>query len=118
AVCKVFNSECLWEVVDTGLQIAAGNGYMKEYPYERLMRDSRINLIFEGTNEILRCFIALSGIKEPSEDLKELGKIADMSKALQDPIKSLGVLTDFAKGRISKMVGSRLLTQAHPLLEE
>lgn len=118
AVCKVFNSECLWEVVDTGLQIAAGNGYMKEYPYERLMRDSRINLIFEGTNEILRCFIALSGIKEPSEDLKELGKIADVSKALQDPIKSLGVLTDFAKGRISKMVGSRLLTQAHPLLED
>lgn len=118
AVCKVLNSECLWEVVDTGLQIAAGNGYMKEYPYERLMRDSRINLIFEGTNEILRCFIALSGIKGPSDDLKELGKIADVSTALQDPIKSLGVLTDFAKGRISKMVGSRLLTQAHPKLEE
>jgi acyl-CoA dehydrogenase family protein 9 len=42
--------------VNETLQIAAGIGYMQEYPYERLLRDSRINLIFEGTNEILRCF--------------------------------------------------------------
>jgi acyl-CoA dehydrogenase family protein 9 len=118
AVCKIFGSESLWEVVDTGLQIAAGNGYMKEYPYERLMRDSRINLIFEGTNEILRCFLALSGVRGPSEALKELGKISDVSTALQDPIKSLGVLTDFAKNRLSKMMVSRTLTKAHPTLEE
>lgn len=118
AVCKVFSSECLWQVVDTGLQIAAGNGYMREYPYERIMRDSRINLIFEGTNEILRCFIALSGIRGPSEKLKELGKISNMSAALEDPIKSLGVLTDFAKNRISKMIATRSLAQAHPKFEE
>jgi acyl-CoA dehydrogenase family protein 9 len=118
AVCKIFGSESLWEVVDTGLQIAAGNGYMKEYPYERIMRDSRINLIFEGTNEILRCFLALSGIRGPSEKLKELGKISNVSKALEDPIKSLGVLTDFAKNRITKMIPTRSLSQVHPRLEE
>ncbi len=118
AVCKIFGSECLWEVVDTALQIAAGNGYMKEYPYERLMRDSRINLIFEGTNEILRCFLALSGIRGPSEKLKELGKISNVSKALEDPIKSLGVLTDFAKNRITKMMPTRSLSKAHPRFEE
>lgn len=118
AVCKVFGSECLWTVVDMGLQIAAGNGYMKEYPYERLMRDSRINLIFEGTNEILRCLLALSGVRGPSESLKELGKVSDVSSALKDPIKSLGVLTDFAKNRISKMVGTRTLTMAHEAFEE
>ncbi len=118
AVCKIFGSESLWKVVDTGLQIAAGNGYMKEYPYERIMRDSRINLIFEGTNEILRCFLALSGIRGPSENMKELGKVSDVSKALQDPIKSLGVLTNFAKSRVSKMIGQRLITKAHPELEE
>ncbi len=118
AVCKIFGSECLWEVVDTALQIAAGNGYMKEYPYERMMRDSRINLIFEGTNEILRCFLALSGIRGPSEKLKELGKISNVSKALEDPIKSLGVLTDFAKNRITKMMPTRSLSQAHPRFEE
>lgn len=118
AVCKIYGSEALWEVVDTGLQIAAGNGYMKEYPYERIMRDSRINLIFEGTNEILRCFLALSGVRGPSEGLKELGKVADVSKALNDPIKSLGVLTNFAKSRVTKMIGQRSLSKVHPELEE
>lgn len=117
AVCKVFGSEALWKAVDMGLQIAAGNGYMKEYPYERIMRDSRINLIFEGTNEILRAFIALSGVRGPSEKLKELGKISEVSSALADPIKSLGILGDFAKGRLTKMMGARTLTMVHSDLE-
>ena len=43
-----------WRVVNEALQIAAGIGYMADYPYERLLRDARINLVFEGTNEILR----------------------------------------------------------------
>lgn len=118
AVCKIYGSENLWAVVDQALQIAAGNGYMKEYPYERILRDARINLIFEGTNEILRCFIALAGVKGPSESLKELGKVADISKALHDPIKSLGVLTDFAKNRIGKMIMTRSLSGACSELEE
>lgn len=118
AVCKVFGSEALWEVVDNCLQIAAGNGYMKEYPYERYMRDTRINLIFEGTNEILRCFIALSGIRGPSENLKDLGKLTNLGHALEDPIKSLGVLTDFTKNRLSKYIPSRRLSQSHEKLED
>jgi len=117
AVCKVYCSEKLWETVNMALQIAAGNGYMREYPYERIMRDARINLIFEGTNEILRIFLALSGIKEPSDQLKELGKVADLSKVLQDPIKSVGVLADFAKRRVGKMIGSKTITKAHPELQ-
>lgn len=118
AVCKVFGSECLWQTVDMGMQIAAGNGYMKEYPYERIMRDSRIQLIFEGTNEILRCLLALSGVRGPSEDMKQLGKIADLGTALHDPIKSLGVFTKFARKRFSNMMGSKQLSKAHPELRE
>lgn len=118
AVCKVFGSECLWQTIDMGMQIAAGNGYMKEYPYERIMRDSRIQLIFEGTNEILRCLLALSGVRGPSEDMKELGKISEVSSALQDPIKSLGVFTKFARKRLNNMIGSKQLTKAHPELKE
>lgn len=117
AVCKVFGSESLWKVVDMGLQIAAGSGYMRDYPYERIMRDTRINLIFEGTNEILRAFIALSGMRGPGEKLSKLGKIGDVSSALADPIKSLGVLTEFAKGRLTKMMGARTLTKVHRELE-
>jgi acyl-CoA dehydrogenase family protein 9 len=118
AVCKVYCSEKLWETVDMATQIAAGNGFMREYPYERLMRDARINLIFEGTNEILRIFLALSGIKEPGETLKELGKVADITSAIKDPIKSVGVLTSFAAKRLGRMVGSKTLSQVHPSLEE
>lgn len=117
AVCKIYCSEKLWDTINQALQIAAGNGYMREYPYERIMRDTRINLIFEGTNEILRIFTALSGIKEPSDSLKELGRIADVSTALKDPIKSVGILSDFAKKRIGKMIGSKTLTKVHPSLE-
>ncbi|MCB9095058.1 MAG: acyl-CoA dehydrogenase family protein [Halobacteriovoraceae bacterium] len=117
AICKVYCSERLWSTIDMALQIAAGNGYMKEYPYERMMRDARINLIFEGTNEILRIFIALSGIKGPSDNLKELGKISDVSKVLQDPIKSLGVLSNFAKQRISKMITTKTFSNIHSDLE-
>ena len=117
AACKVFASEALWEVADIGVQVAAGNGYMREYPYERVLRDARINLIFEGTNEILRCFIALSGIKGMSEDLKDLGRLSDISHALQDPIKSLGVLTNFARSRLSKIMPSQALSKHHPSLQ-
>ena len=62
--------------------------------------------------------VALSGVRGPSEALKELGKVSDISSALQDPIKSLGVLTNFAKSRVSKMIGQRSITKVHPELEE
>ena len=118
AVCKIYGSENLWSSIDMAMQIAAGNGYMKEYPYERIMRDVRINMIFEGTNEILRCLLALSGVRGPSEDMKELGKISDVSSALKAPIKSLGVYTKFARKRMSNIMGSRHITKAHPELKE
>lgn len=118
AICKVYCSEKLWSTVDMSLQIAGGTGYMTEYPYERMMRDSRINLIFEGTNEILRVFTALSGMRGPGESLKDIGRLAsDATKALQDPIKSVGVLTNFAKARFGKMM-SKTLTKCHPDLDE
>lgn len=98
AICKVWGSEKLWDVVNEALQISAGAGYMQEYPYERYLRDSRINLIFEGTNEILRMFIALAGMEAPGEYLRQVGK------ALRDPIKSAGLLTDYIYKRIRRTV--------------
>src|SRR4029078_2494365 len=80
AACKVFASEIAYRTSNDALQIAGGIGYSKEYPYEQSVRDSRIMLIFEGTNEILRALVALMGLQQPGERLKALGK------ALQDPI--------------------------------
>src|SRR5690606_15836906 len=103
AISKVYASECLWRTVDEGLQVAAGNGFMREYPYERLMRDARINRIFEGTNEILRLFIALSAMDDVGSQLKELA--ASLQGVFTDPIKGFGVLSEYAWKRAQLATG-------------
>jgi acyl-CoA dehydrogenase family protein 9 len=112
AICKVFGSETAWSVVNETLQIAAGIGYMQDYPYERILRDSRINLIFEGTNEILRAFISLSGMQGPGRAL------AEVVKAMREPIKGFGLLSDFAIRKARTVLGRERMARAHPLLSK
>lgn len=69
AACKVFGTETLWQTVSDAMQCAGGNGFTTDYPYERMMRDARVNMIFEGTNEILRLMIAGKGLVEPGRRL-------------------------------------------------
>ena len=57
SINKVFATEVLGYVVDEGVQIHGGYGFISEYPIERLYRDARIYRIFEGTNEINRTII-------------------------------------------------------------
>jgi acyl-CoA dehydrogenase family protein 9 len=100
ACCKVFASEMLWRAADEMVQLGGGRGFVKPYPYERMLRDSRINRIFEGTNEILRLFIALNGIQGPAEQLKEVGT------ALRRPLKNLGLIGGFAASRLRSALGA------------
>ncbi len=70
AILKVFTTEALWQGVYEALQVFGGQGYFSNEPYERMMRDARINTIGEGANEVLKAFIALVGMRDIGEGLK------------------------------------------------
>jgi acyl-CoA dehydrogenase family member 9 len=118
AMSKVFASESLWSVANEALQVAGGNGFMKDFPYERVVRDSRINMIFEGTNEILRLYIGLSGMKDAGEYLKDIRRSA--SKIFNDPIKGFGVLSSFAARKVTHLttLGRDRMEFVHPALRD
>lgn len=119
AISKVFGTECLWRTADEALQIAGGNGFMCDFPYERILRDCRVNRIFEGTNEILRLFIALTAMNDVGKQLKELS--ASLEGIFQDPIKGFGLISEYGRKRISQAtrVGGvkSSFTKIHPSLK-
>ena len=112
AACKIFGSELVVRSANDAMQIAGGIGYSREYPYERAVRDARINLIFEGTNEILRALIALMGLQQPGEQLKALGA------AFKHPLQSLGVIGTFLAGRARRTVVRPKFTRVHAAFDE
>merc|ERR1719340_359302 len=106
AISKIFASEAAWNVTDEAIQILGGNGYMKALGLEKVMRDLRIFRIFEGTNDILRLFVALSGIQYAGGHLREL------QKAVQDPISNFGVVMGEVAKRGKQKIG---ISQSNPL---
>jgi alkylation response protein AidB-like acyl-CoA dehydrogenase len=119
AISKVFASEALQRAAYEALQIAAGSGFMRDYPYEQIVRDCRILTIFEGTNEVLRLYIALSALKDLGKSLAEL-KVA-VDGIFNHPIKGFGVLTDYAERRLTQATGvgrDKILVPLPPPLRE
>ena len=114
ACAKVFASDLIWRAADELVQVAGGRGFVKPYPYERMLRDARINRIFEGTNEVLRLFIALNGIQGPAEKMKELGS------ALRSPLRNLGLISGYAASRVKSVISAsdRLEQELHERLED
>lgn len=69
AICKVFCSEMGWRAVNDAVQIMGGESYMTENEIERIFRDSRINLIVEGANEVMHKFVFGYGGKQLAEQM-------------------------------------------------
>jgi len=99
AISKIFASEAAWYCADETIQVLGGMGYMKDCGVERVMRDLRIFRIFEGTNDILRLFVSLTGIQYAGSELKQL------QKALANPAANLGLLVGAGAKRAKRMVG-------------
>ncbi|MCH5586481.1 acyl-CoA dehydrogenase family protein [Shimazuella sp. AN120528] len=90
SLAKVFGSETLDFVVDEGVQIHGGYGFMQEYEIENMYRDSRINRIFEGTNEINRLLIPGTLLKRAlSGELPLMAAVADLTKEIMNYTPSL-----------------------------
>ncbi|KAF7657831.1 hypothetical protein LDENG_00021290 [Lucifuga dentata] len=116
AISKIFASEAAWTVTDECIQVMGGMGFMKDSGVERIMRDLRIFRIFEGTNDILRLFVALNGFQNAGNQLKTL------QKALKNPLGNAGLLageiTKRAKRKAGLSTGLTLQGTVHPELAQ
>ncbi len=100
AILKVFSTEALWEAVYETMQIHGGQGYFTDEPYERMMRDARINQIGEGANEVLKSFIAMVGMRDVGMGL------AETQKAMTGLSTFLPTMWGFSGAHITRYVGT------------
>lgn len=100
AMLKVFSTDVLWRIVNDTIQIFGGKAYFSDEPYERMMRDARINMIGEGANDVLRVFTALVGMRDVGLELQ--GVLA----AAKRPLRNLGKLGGFAGRKIESLFSS------------
>ncbi|MEX2425031.1 MAG: acyl-CoA dehydrogenase family protein [Acidimicrobiia bacterium] len=113
AMVKVSSTEFLWYAANRVFQLAGGRAYMKDEPFEKILRDIRIFPIFEGANDVMRMFVALNGLETVGEELEDL-----QSFDFTEPIRSLGVYADYVGGRLKRRAAPDRLDGASDALSE
>ncbi len=113
AMAKIAGTETMWYAANRAFQLRGGEAYMRTDPYEKLLRDIRIFPVFEGANDVMRAYVALSGLKDLGAELEGLNQLD-----LSDPIGSIGLLGEYVAGRLSRRVRPDEVTLAHPALDE
>lgn len=95
AMLKVFASDCQWRVQYEAMQILGGRSFFTDAPYERMMRDARLNMIGEGSNEVMRAFIGGVGMRDVGMQLQEL------LNAIKHPFGNLKSFSGFIRHWLS-----------------
>jgi alkylation response protein AidB-like acyl-CoA dehydrogenase len=101
ALLKVWSTDALWQIVNDTVQIYGGQAYFTNEPFERYLRDARINMIGEGANDVLRAFIALVGMRGVGLQLK--GVLDAFQHLGQQPFKELGTLWRFGRDQVESL---------------
>jgi alkylation response protein AidB-like acyl-CoA dehydrogenase len=112
AILKVFATEALWQILNDTFQLHGGMAYFTDQPWERMLRDARINTIGEGANDVLRVFTALVGMRDVGLELKAV------REALLAPLSGLGVLGRFTGRRLGAWLVDPEVPTPDPRLEE
>lgn len=93
ALLKVFASDALWDILYDTMQIFGGRSFFTSEPFERMMRDARLNMIGEGSNEVLRVFIGVVCMREAGLEIKgvlqEMGNLVHLKKFLGNLFKRI-----------------------------
>ena len=95
AMLKVFTSDSLWTIVNDTIQVVGGKAFFCDQPYERMMRDARLNTIGEGANEVMRSFLAMAGMGNIGKEIQSI--IEGPSNPLSKLFQMLGFGGRFAK---------------------
>jgi len=111
AMLKVFSTDVLWRIINDTIQIFGGKAYFNDEPYERMMRDGRINMIGEGANDVLRVFTALVGMRDVGLELK------GVLDAVKKPLSNLGKIGGFAGRKLESLFSSPTVDVHHAELE-
>jgi hypothetical protein len=129
AICKMFCSEFGWQVVNDAMQIMGGEGYMTENELERIFRDSRINLIVEGANEVMQSFVFAYGGKQLAEqmlgvqelvgwdnDQSFVGNLARITKNMLRPTVAKAAVPLAMELFLGMKRGAPVIERVHPSL--